>query len=1296
MIDQIPQETTPPLTKPEFKSRLARSMVLALLTFTVIPISIMGLVGFLRARNLHQDQVSLQIHSIVDGQADTFDQSMNTKDIRLARIGRRPGFQEAAENLIRNDSSIYRKQLLEEFEIVNRPEGQPLFQSFFIMNPEGEIYASTDFAWQGVSLAESPYYPQITGEADSVGLFGLSPLFPEEFYIFTTKPIQATTGEDLGILVGLTGKDAIKDFLNETTLFNPSTSAYIISSNGVYIGIDPYTKQLVTFDPSQEQQNVISSFLESPPLGEEDEIYNLLDFENNLEIPVVAQSHEIASAHSQIVLEIPYEIAFGQLTSLAPFFIFLFMITLIAMGVVLWVASNRIVRPIQDLSETARKFSEGDWLARFFVKRKDEIGELAYSFNQMADDLSTLYQSLQSQVEERTEYIRTASEVAQSIASTFNLDELFGKTTRLIVERFGYYHAGIFMVERSGTTAILKSAFGPSAQQMLERGHRLDVGSASIVGWVTKNNQPRAASDVGDDPVHFRNDLLPETRAEVGIPIAIGETVLGVLDVQSTHSEAFDDATIEVLVTLSNQIATAIQNVDLFKSSDVNVYELDRLYRASREIARENTIEGTLNLTGRILQNSPFISAIFTPKGKGLGIFSASDPDQIITLAALPEYIDIQPGELTERIRVKEDLIIDLGSPTTLPKEFINIPRKFGCQAISLLPLTQGGKFVALIMIGSRQNDYLTETAVQPYTNFIEMIAITLDKIKATELTDRRLAELEAISLTSQAVIAAKDLNSLYPSLHEQSRQVLGDYPFAVALYDEVSSTINIPYNYEAGTVSSVPSFSLGEGLTSVIIRTAQPLMIVEETEMRSAALGAVLDDKPPKSWLGCPLLVSRKVIGAIIVQDFENENSFDENSLRFLKSLTAQVSGAIYNIQLLEESHKRAIQLESAAEIARDISGSLNLDELLNNAVTMIQERFSFYHAAIFLVDHLQHYAVIREATGEAGAQLKRNGFRLGVGSNSPVGYVSGHGEALTIDNTETEPTYQENPLLPNTRAETAIPLKIGERILGVLDVHSNEPYAFSQEIIQTLNIIADQLAVGINNTELFAETQEHLSQHRLIHHITTSAASGTTLEEALNGAVQGLQVTLGGDRVAILLANNKQEKLTVGAAIGYSEEDIAEINIPFGSGITGWVARNKKLLRIDDAPTDSRYFAVSANTRSELAIPLIFRSELLGVLNVESEQEAAYDEHDEEMLGTLAGSLAAIIANARLLQQVRRRAERDRTLHDITSKIRSSTNVQTILSTTATELNKAIGAQHTQVKVGVEHNSETEGTNE
>jgi sigma-B regulation protein RsbU (phosphoserine phosphatase) len=150
----------------------------------------------------------------------------------------------------------------------------------------------------------------------------------------------------------------------------------------------------------------------------------------------------------------------------------------------------------------------------------------------------------------------------------------------------------------------------------------------------------------------------------------------------------------------------------------------------------------------------------------------------------------------------------------------------------------------------------------------------------------------------------------------------------------------------------------------------------------------------------------------------------------------------------------------------------------------------------------------------------------------------------------------------------------------------------------------------------------------------------------------------------------------------VGYSE-DVTKLRIPFGSGITGWSAAHRRPLRVNSVSEDSRYIQGSPNTRSELAVPLIYRNDLLGVLNVESEQTGAYTENDEEMLGTLGGSLAAIIANARLLEQIREQAERERLVYEITGKIRRSTDIQSILATTASELTKVVGARRTKIEV-------------
>src|SRR5258706_14743866 len=188
-----------------------------------------------------------------------------------------------------------------------------------------------------------------------------------------------------------------------------------------------------------------------------------------------------------------------------------------------------------------------------------------------------------------------------------------------------------------------------------------------------------------------------------------------------------------------------------------------------------------------------------------------------------------------------------------------------------------------------------------------------------------------------------------------------------------------------------------------------------------------------------------------------------------------------------------------------------------------------------------------------------------MGVGSKSIVGFVTGRGEELVVNDTAKDATYYANPLLPDTRSEAAFPLKVGERILGAMDVQSTKPYAFTEDKLRSLQILTDQMAIAVVNTELFAETQEHLSQHRLLHHITTTAASGSTLEEALENAVSGLQVTLGGDRVSILLANREKSMLEVKASMGYAE-NIASINVSIGSGITGWAEANKRPLRIGD----------------------------------------------------------------------------------------------------------------------------------
>ena len=691
----------------------------------------------------------------------------------------------------------------------------------------------------------------------------------------------------------------------------------------------------------------------------------------------------------------------------------------------------------------------------------------------------------------------------------------------------------------------------------------------------------------------------------------------------------------------------------------------------------------------RVTIDDFFITAYFIASGNRLHLIHHADGQKHARQITIPRSIELPLSEVQSFLD-EGPVQLDLRDASSIPPPLFAFTRQLGCESAAYVPIVQKGQLRGFVLIGAHPGQEISQDVIEAFSRTIRLTANALEtSTSITEpIDDRRALERRALDSLATNAATVDELRSFYASIHDQVRSVVGSFGFVIALYDQPTNSISIPYLFEDNNFSSIDAFPLGEGLTSILIRTREPLMLVEDTEKRAIAMGAKIAGKPAMSWLGVPLLARGQAIGAIIIQDLEHEHSFTENDLHFMVSVANQVSGAIHNVRLIDESKQAAIQFETAAEISRDISSSLDLDELLEKAVDLIRSRFDFYHAAIFLKDLPGEFVVIREATGEAGVQMKRSGHKLGIGSKSVVGFVAGQGEPLIVNDTTRGATYYANPLLPETRAEAALPLKVGDRIVGVLDVQSKKAYAFAEENLRTLQILADQLAIAVVNTELFAETQEHLAQHRLLHHITTTAASGTTLDEALQSAVNGLQVTLGGDRVSILLADRDKKLLEVKAAVGYAS-DVFDLRIPVGSGITGWVAAHRRTLRINNVLQDARYIEGSPNTRSEMAIPLLYRSELLGVLNVESEQFAAYAEHDEELLGTLGGSLAAIIANARLLEQIRAQAERERILFEISDKIRRTTDMETILATTASELTRAVGATGARIKVGLASSS-------
>jgi GAF domain-containing protein/HAMP domain-containing protein len=1256
-----------------FKGSLAGTLVQTLLIFTFIPLALMAGAAYFRTRALLEEQAVAQSQNLLSTQLKIIDREIANKEDHLNRLLESGDFKILTElslhaNPKSNEFLEIRNGILQEFDDLNSQDDSPSFDQFLLVDPKGNVKIASEAGWQGMTLDPS-FFKEKLGDQRSIALYGFPPIYENEFILVTAQEYKTVRGSALGTIVAITEKNRLQKLIEPLNGLSPLASTYFVLSDQQVVSNNVETGEFMPASP--DKQDDINSIF-SKLTTEENPQPESLELSTADGEAAIAQLQWFPKMQVGVVLKVKEADIYGQITSLLPFTSLLILGALLATTLVTIISVNRVVKPLRQLTEITRDFAEGNWNRRAEISSNNEVGILASSFNQMAEELGKVYRSLEQKVNQSERQIRTTAEVAQNITTVHGLNETFEKTVRLLVQEFGYYQASIFLVDRSGKHVEFKTGFGAATEEFSSRKYRLEVDSSSMIGWVSANNQPRIASDVMEDPLHLKSELLPETRSEASTPISIGNLVLGVLDVQSTEADAFSSEAVSMLQTLSSQIAAAIQTFELSESSQVNFEELARLYRASRLIAKAETEQEVLEISGQILKEAPFPVVIFQVQDDALVVFST-------TKTASPLKVVKSDVEQVNAYLPHSETFATSAS-NDLPEIFMSAMQTMKMESAAFLPIRKGDDLAAVLMIGS-EKQALSTAAVQPYINLADLMSITMEKAQAIQQTEKHLREVEALASISEAIAVSTDINVFFRNLLAKIQEAIGDYSFMVAFYDEKNSAISIPFNYEDGQISTLDSFPLGEGLTSILIRTRQPLMIVEDAERKMAELGAKIIGKPGRSWMGAPMLVQNNPIGALIIQDLEKENAFDEESLRFFTTIAGQVANVIHNIRLLEESQRRALQLETAAEIARDISGSLNLDELLVKAVNFIRERFDFYHAAVFLHDLPGEYTVIREATGETGNQMKRAGYKIGIGSKSIVGFVSSRGEFLVVDDTTKDATYYANPLFPNTRSEAAFPLKVGERILGEIDVQSTIPYSFTEDKLRSLRILADQMAIAVVNSELFSETQEHLSQHRLLHHITSSAASGTTLEEALESAVKGLQVTLGGDRVSILLVNREKDILEIKASTGYAGG--VEVEIPIGSGVTGWVAAHKRPLRIKDVHEDSRYIEVSSNTRSELAVPLAYRNELLGVLNVESELIDAYNENDEEMLGTLGGSLAAIIANARLLEQIRAQAERDRLVYDVTARIRRSTDIQSIMTSTVNELTRLTGARYAKIQI-------------
>jgi len=469
---------------------------------------------------------------------------------------------------------VARRNMRDHFRL-SLSEGRR-FEELFLMDNRGEVVVSTNPQWETLDYSQQTFFQE-----GLKGVYVQPPFYSpssKQVSVVFSRPIVDEQGHLL-VLAGHASIAPLNEIVRRRAGLGETGETYMVNRDYATV---------IASDPAGEGAELYS---QSTEIVIENQDSGVGSYDNHQGRPVLGVYRWLPELQVALVVEQDQSEAFRSTYTMLGIIGGVVLTALLVAVVVSLVITRSIATPLADLAETATQIAAGDLKRTATVEREDEIAALARAFNSMTSQLRELISGLEQRVAERTRdlerravQLQAAAEVGHAATSIRDLDELLPRVTHLISEQFGFYHAGIFMLDEAGEYAVLRAVSSEGGRRMLARGHKLRVGEQGIVGYVTGTGEPRIALDVGDDAVHFENPDLPLTRSEMALPLIVGDRVLGALNVQSAEEGAFTQEDIAVLRVLADQVAVAIENARLF---DATQEALEATRRAYGEISRQ-------------------------------------------------------------------------------------------------------------------------------------------------------------------------------------------------------------------------------------------------------------------------------------------------------------------------------------------------------------------------------------------------------------------------------------------------------------------------------------------------------------------------------------------------------------------------------------------------------------------------------------------------------------------------------------------------------------------------------------
>jgi signal transduction histidine kinase/ActR/RegA family two-component response regulator/putative methionine-R-sulfoxide reductase with GAF domain len=786
----------------------------------------------------------------------------------------------------------------------------------------------------------------------------------------------------------------------------------------------------------------------------------------------------------------------------------------------------------------------------------------------------------------RVRHLATLNEIGRAVISSLDLDTTLALIMDKVQDALDAESGSLMLIENR--RLVFHTSFGPVGERI--RPYKLELGQG-IAGWVALTGESILVVDAKRDARHFAEfdrTLAYETRSILCVPLKGADSpAVGVLEVINPRQrQSFTKQDRELLESIATFAVTAIQNARLYQQTLRHVTDLYALYEVGKGVTSTLDIDSmmqklaaeTIRLTGaarsRIALVDPQTRQVSALVQQGYSDSPpATDYDQFCQ--GLSGWVlEEKTSTLSDNLRRDERM------------RGVDVERIAGAGARSMMAapfLVQGEPVGVLCAVRLDDTAPFTDRELGVLNMLAGQASIAIENAHNFEERKRRIVELSILNQTGQALSSTLEKDDLIELIYHQVARVMDAQNFYIALYDAERDTIRFPIAYEHGQCRSGPGLSPTSdewlprrgrsGLTEHIIRTKQALWLPNRVIERMAELGVEQIGLPSLSWLGVPILWEDEPLGAIAVQSFERENAYDEGHRELLTTIASQAAVAMRNVELFEQVSQMTENLETLVadrtealaqanreltverdrlnalyRIMRELSGSLELERLMNRTLLLINHVLSAEQGYILLRDTgktLAYRAVVGRTAhtpdGEPFPAPRMGETVTYRDDQGLIGRVMSRPHTVLINDLAAAPHWE---ILPGQarwhRSVLAAPLLSGEETRGCILLYHRAPDHFTGDHQRMLDAIASQIAVTVSSIEIFDLLTE--SADRLGTMLRLQQLESAKSQAILEGVADGVLVIDAGGR--IILLNSAAERIlhmSRDAVVGSSESELA-----------------------------------------------------------------------------------------------------------------------------------------------------------